>query len=446
MKQFLSSVSAGAEKFRQWLDKEKVFKVYSHFDADGISSAAVMASFLKSKGRIFSVTIVEQLSEDIIKGIPLEGEPLILLDFGSGKLKSILKIAEKRKVLILDHHQPQGKVKSDNLIHINPCLHDLDGGSEISASGVTYLFAREIMGPDPFLASISLIGARGDLISVETPLNSMILKESSLVARKDLKIYGLNSRPIHKALEYTDKDFIPGVSGDETACVNFLNEIGIKIKKGEEWRTINDLSSEEKQKLVSAIIVRRRELDKPEDIFMDTYELKVGKRRTLNEWAALLNACGRMKLPSLGMSALLNPDYEKKVSVVLEEYSKIIGEGLKWLEENKGNSDLIKETSSAFYFLGGEDINPHIVGTLCSIKAPEIGKKFIVGFASKDDVTKVSIRRINSDLKASDLAVISSEGIGEGGGHAQAAGAFIKKGSEEIFIKNFEKALKMKGV
>jgi single-stranded DNA-specific DHH superfamily exonuclease len=203
------------------------------------------------------------------------------------------------------------------------------------------------------------------------------------------------------------------------------------------------LSSDEKQKLISSIIVKRGSLKNPEDIFRTVYELEVGKKRSVSEWAAVLNACGRMNMPSMGISALLNPLYEKKIDVVLKEYKNTIAEGLRWLEENMDKPEFVKQTKKALFFIARDKINYKIVGTICSIKSPYLNKEFIVGFADDGENTKVSVRKASdSKLKASDLVIKAAKNIGEGGGHAQAAGAIIKKGKEDEFIKKFNAALK----
>jgi len=432
MESFNKLVKEKAQEFKQLLGKEEFFRIYSHLDADGISSATIMIRLLKSQGKAFQLTIIEQLTDETIKEINEKGPPLILLDFGSGQLTNLKKIIKNRQTLILDHHQPQGDLKSKNLMHINPCLTGIDGGTNVSASGVTYLFSREFI-KDGFNASLGAIGAQGDLQNMNSEINSLIITESTLTERQDLDIYGLNTRPIHKALEYSE--IIPDLN-DETSIVNFLIEINIPLKEGSDWRTINDLTSEEKQRLISNIIVKRGS----EDIFTNVHELKIGKKRSLSEWSAVLNACGRMNMPSMGISALLNPSYEKKIDVVLKEYKNTIAEGLRWFDENKEKH---LETNKALFFIGKEMLNYKIVGTICSIKSMNTDKEFIVGFADNADNTKVSIRRsTEKGLMASELASKASQGLGEGGGHAQAAGATIKKGSEEEFIKRFNELLK----
>lgn len=441
MNSFNKAVKKTADTFKKWLGKNSLVRIYTHLDADGISSGTIMARLLKSLGVSFQLTIIEQLTDEHINEIKREGGLLVLLDFGSGQLSKLKGVIKKRKTLIIDHHQPQASLKSKNLAHLNPCLQGLDGGSQVSTSGLCYLLSKEFH-HDEFNASLAIIGAQGDLQEMDSSINSGIINKSSLEQRQDLNIYGLNTRPIHKAIEYAD-ELVPGVSGDETSCVNFLKELKIPLKDGDDWRTINDLTSEEKQRLISSIIVKRGGLEKPEDIFRTVYELKIGRKRSTSEWSAVLNACGRMNMPSMGVSALLNPSYENKIDVVLKEYKNTIAEGLRWLEENMDNKELVKETKRALFFIAKDEINYKVVGTLCSIKGPMSNKEFIVGFADNKDKTKVSVRRVgDSEVKASDLVIKAAKGIGEGGGHAQAAGASIEKDKEEVFIKQFNKALK----
>ncbi len=433
---FDSLLDSSAEEFKKWLNDNDFFRIYSHLDADGISSAVIIIRLLKSLGKLFHLTIIEQLTDEVINSIPLNGPPIIFLDLGSGQLPRLNKLINNRRVLILDHHQPQAIISNPNLIHVNPCLEGINGGVEVSASGVSYLFSKRFLFI-PKASSIALIGASGDLQRLDSGINSQILSESELIERKDLRIYGINTRPIHKAIEYSD--LVPGVSGSETNSVNFINELGLPLKRGSDWVTISDLSSDEKQRLISGIIVKRASLPNPEDVFMSVYELELGRKRSVNEWAAVLNACGRMDLSSIGVGVLLNPEFERIVDVVLSEYKNLIADGLRWIDERLNDSNHIIQTKRVFYFIAGEEVNPRIVGTLCSIKSNEVNKDFIIGFASNNGLTKVSIRRIrDSSLLASDIAIKAAEGIGEGGGHPQAAGALIPAGSEKEFINRVE--------
>ena len=61
------------------------------------------------------------------------------------------------------------------------------------------------------------------------------------------------NRPVHKALEYSTNPFIPGISGEESASIQFLSSLGIELKKEGSWKTLADLTDEETKKLATAI-------------------------------------------------------------------------------------------------------------------------------------------------------------------------------------------------
>src|SRR3990172_803297 len=68
--------------------KGKEVLVVSHFDTDGISSAAIMTMALKRLDRKFSVRILKRLEPEFIHG--LEKDRLVIfLDLASGMLDEI---------------------------------------------------------------------------------------------------------------------------------------------------------------------------------------------------------------------------------------------------------------------------------------------------------------------------------------------------------------------
>ena len=279
MKEFKKALTMEAKRFKKWLKSESKWEVYSHLDADGISSAAIIINYLKNYSMSqFRLRIVQQLDDEVIKEIEKSKLPTILCDLGTGQLSRLKKAINNNKIVILDHHQPEKLLNHDNLIHINPCLHGVDGSKTISASGVIYLFLKEAGLNNPLMASIALIGAKGDGQDVKAGLNYQILKQSSIKEPKDLNVYGHNLRPVHKVLEYSNDYEIPGITGNETNAVMMLQELGIKLKNEEtgEWRTLSDLTSNEKQRLISGVIIKRKNLDNPEDVFKTVYEFNIG--------------------------------------------------------------------------------------------------------------------------------------------------------------------------
>jgi RecJ-like exonuclease len=243
-------------------------RVISHYDADGITSAAIMVSALFREGRDFHLTIIKQLSEEIIQKLAEEKPRIIVfLDLGSGHLDAIQKYLNDSVVVISDHHQIQGTEISKNLLHLNPVNFGIT--EDVSGSGTTYLLARVMSDQNKDLSELGIIGAIGDSqmgsIGPEwglSGLNKEILADAvnsgKIKLQKGLRLWGRYTRPIHKALEYSMDPNIPGISGSESGAVQFLQELKIELKREDgSWRTLADLTPEEQQKLASGIITER---------------------------------------------------------------------------------------------------------------------------------------------------------------------------------------------
>ena len=107
-------------------------------------------------------------------------------------------------------------------------------------------------------------------------------------------------------LEYSQDPYLPGLSGNEDACIAFLKEIGIRLG-GERWRRWIDLSQEEKANLVTAIIRKglRSGLDnvKLERLIGEVYvllsEQEGTELRDASEYSTLLMPQRAMAMPRL---------------------------------------------------------------------------------------------------------------------------------------------------
>ena len=68
--------------------KDKEIQVISHFDTDGITSAAIITQALKKLDKNFSVKIIKSLEEQFIHDLPKE-KITLFLDLASGSLEYI---------------------------------------------------------------------------------------------------------------------------------------------------------------------------------------------------------------------------------------------------------------------------------------------------------------------------------------------------------------------
>jgi RecJ-like exonuclease len=439
---FLEEISKIAETVKG-LMKEKVVKIVAQFDADGLASAAIFSRILLREGLNFELRIVKQLTPEEIKKLKSDKEKfLVFLDCGSGQLDKLKELIESTKILVIDHHSPV-EYKHQNLFHINPLLF---GEDELSASLVTYLFAKFFNKRNTDLVDLAIIGAVGDAQDEDrgfTEKLKRIIPEEELLAKvsitKGIRIYGRATRPIFRSLAYTFDPFIPGISGSESNAIQFLSDLGIPLKEGERWRTLNDLTIEEQRKLASAIVLEYLNLASDvEAIFGDVFTL-LGYPpdfQDVREFSTVINACSRLGSPEIAFRICLG-DFSvmEKTKEILEEYRKVISDALFSI---KGNFHIQKENAN--FFVVGKNVRDTLIGTIISIalRSNLVEKeKPVFGLADFDEKTvKVSARAFK-DLGI-DLSQILNKAAsmvgGWGGGHKYAAGAFIPKGKEEEFI------------
>src|SRR3989344_3032664 len=211
---------------------QEPIRIISHLDADGLTSAAILSKTLKRNGNIFSLSIIRQLDETRIKELSLENYNFyIFVDLGSGFLSLIHKYLNDRKIFILDHHIPENF--ENNFFHVNPHLIGMESGS-VSGAGLAYLFSKELDENNKDLAYISVIGGLGDRVDFNQGLAKGILNDAlssgEIEIKKGLKMFGTQTRYLHKLLQYSTDPYIPGVTGSEEGTLNFLNELGIEYR------------------------------------------------------------------------------------------------------------------------------------------------------------------------------------------------------------------------
>ncbi|MDI6806696.1 MAG: DHH family phosphoesterase [Candidatus Aenigmarchaeota archaeon] len=430
------------------ISKEKVVKIISHNDADGICASSIFIKMLLGKKRNFELRIIKQLTKEIIDELNLQGKILVLLDCGSGQLNFLENILEEGEVFVLDHHFPIN-LKHSNLFHLNPML---DGIDDLSASMVTYLFAKAIDLKSDDLVDLAIVGGVDEVEFKEHARK--IVEEAEKLGKvkveRGIKLYGRYSRPVHKALEYSFDLFIPGISGSESNAVQFLSEHGIKIKGDDEWRKLSDLNLEEQRKLASAIIIERLrgKEESAEDIFGDNYTLieRPMEIKDAREFATLVNACGRMDRWDVGIRVCLGDREAVKIALsILEDYRRLIAQYLDWVR-----SEGIKVTENATYVFAGDRIKDTLIAPLVSILLNSNlieRNKPIFGFADSDGKVKISARAAHDvEINLRDVVAWVAERVGgSGGGHLFAAGGLIPKGRERNFMEMVEMRLSKHG-
>jgi RecJ-like exonuclease len=465
---FLNRVQDAAAKLLNEVCGHTKIHVISHLDSDGLSAAGIICSALRRSGGRLHLRILRQLRKQKIQELAKEQEEVfVFVDLGSGQVVQIAELMPKARIFILDHHPPED-ASTEMFVHVNPHFHNIDGASQLSAAGVTYLVAKAMDPSNIDLSGLAVIGALGDQQDKGeqrslTGSNLEIVKDaekaSTVAVSKDIRFFGRETRPIHLALEYTTEPYIPGLTGNGDACAKLLLNLGIQLKEGEHWKTISSLTQEEKTKLVSELV--RRMLSRGMDaedaqsiigtVYTMLKEDKGTPLRDAREYSSLLNACGRMGFPGLGVAVCMGDRGEtlKETQNVLSQYRRRLAEYLEMIEK----PSFVKETKYLQYFNGENAMDDRMIGPVTSIaissRLLKSDRPVVALASSEDDMIKVSMRATDELIKkginlgtAIREAVSSIGGEAEGGGHDIAAGASIRKGTEESFLLRLEDSIK----
>ncbi len=410
-------------------------RVVSHYDCDGICSAAITSCGLQRQGISHTVTFVKELTTGDTEFLLQIPEPTVIFtDIGSGQLSCLEPLLETHTVCVIDHHEPE---KESAVPQFNPHQVGVDGSTAISGAGTAYLCMRSLQEENADLAHLALVGATGDIQKDDGHffgINQHILEESlqrDIIEQKQgLTVFGRNKRPIQQALAYTTDPYLPGLTNNESGAVQFLSELGIQLRKNGNWRTVRDMTIEEEKQLIHGLITHGFDAER---IIGDVYILPNGWE--LSEFASLLNACGRLEEAEIGRQVCLDAQW-KRALALQKEYGKTIGKYLRLIEQHT----IPVQQSDVMTIINARDaIHENMIGTVTSIymknTAPIVG----IGMAyAENNLIKLSARVTHVEDTEYDAHAILADACercgGHGGGHSFAAGGKIPRSEEQRFI------------
>ncbi len=466
-----------AEEIAGVLKKHSEVLIISHIDADGITAGSIASLALQRKDIGYEVRFVKKLDEKEIVRIKNQNPALVwFTDLGSGALPMLSGL----DVVITDHHVPAKKevsredrrdilrfanaITEDHNFHLNPHLVGIDGANDLSGAGATYLVAKMLGKNNIDLAALAIVGAVGDLqdnkyLKLVGP-NRDVLNDAKMAGvlhwKKDIRYFGRETKPIFKLLQYANDPIIPNITGKEDACINFLLELGIPLKREEQWRRWIDLTLEEKRLISSEIVkmliskgfggkIAERLIG---EVYILSKEDEGTELRDAKEFATLLNSCGRYDKALVGCEVCKGDRKEwlERARVLLKGHRRTLVDMLHLIKEIG-----ITEMAYIQYFHGQDKIPENITGTLAGMllggeEARSDLPMLAFALTAEGDI-KVSSRAtralVNKGLDLSEVMKRSSEKVGGvGGGHNIAAGATIPKGMEEEFLTYAEKLVK----
>ncbi len=444
--------------------KQDSVLVATHFDADGLSAGSIVLSALTRLGAAATLRVIDRIDERILENLEqVESGLVIFSDIGSGYLDMISKILRTRDIVIADHHQPQGD--SSQVHHFNTHEMGFNGSEEISGAGTSYLLAKALDSRNLDLSAMAIVGALGDQQDKGDKrgfrgLNSEILKDAVssgvIEVRQDLIFFGRQTRPIHKAIASTTDPFLPGLSGEEDRCLALLDSARVPTKSDDRWRTIADLSLEEKQRIVEKIIAHQVSLNLKGEVVMDL----IGSVYTLlredpgtplrdaREFSTLLNSCGRMSRGGLGIAIGVGDRGEsfKAAQEVYLEYKATLSKYMNWVATSPNATTRGRHV----VMVNGKGvIDENMTGAVSSLVSSSdlFGDKVtIVTTLTSTAEAKVSTRAtehlVEKGLNLGKiLQSLSAKHGGIGGGHAIAAGATVPQNSLQPFLSELESSI-----
>lgn len=430
-KPLFSRLSAAAEAFSHFSE----IRIITHYDADGISSAGILANVMLRKGKRFHLTMVKSLEEGTIRDAGEDAGCLILADMGSSYLKALEEL--KAKVIVLDHHSLQGD--SEKVVHVNPHLFGIDGMTSGCAGAMCMMFALAVDEGNWDLLPIAFAGIVGDRQHIRglSGVNRYLLENG--MAKKVVEPRPGSLLPEGRLADHlagNTEPYLIGVTGDRQGAIDLLKEAGIP-----EDAELGKLSDGERRKLSSLVALRLLgqgcTISAMEELITDRYYFP-SWGAFADDLAELLNACGRTDQEGVGLALALRDQGAMKAAEGLRrDYQQAIIAGMAAVLR-----DGVVHKQHIQYF---HSSNPSLSGVLSGLTMQFVGDcdKPTIALSLQPEKTRVSSRASFRILeKGVDLSVALREAAsavgGVGGGHAVASGATIPKGKEEEFLQRVD--------
>lgn len=422
-------------------EEHKSARVISHYDADGVTAASIMISCLKRAGIGLQATIMKSLEASAVERIAKESNELVIfLDMGSGQIENVERM--QTGVIVLDHHKPVRESKS--VIQVNPHFFDMDGMHDVSASGLAFIFATAMDGDNWASAPLAITGMLGDMQNLGgySTINSSMVEGA---VSRGLISKGKGPRLAGEILLTMVADspnpYFKGLSGRREATAEFLTSAG--LEPDAKYRELDETS---RRKFMSLLTLRLLS----QGCSAETIDQASGEQLTLSDGPLkglkaddlvdLVNACGRMDHPGIGIATCLGD------SAALQEAAKFRADYTSsLLLEIRAIEDGAFENRESIQI-----VRPHrssLAGAVCGISMqylldqskPTIAISKVEGSARISSRGTLELVAKGLDLSESMRACAEPLG-GVGGGHKVAAGATVPLVREDDFLKSLDEA------
>jgi RecJ-like exonuclease len=428
----LSTLSQAADIVRG----HDFINVFSHYDADGVSAAAIIAKTLIRAEKEFRLTLFTTLNDQNMGVIRnTKAECIIVTDLGASYIDQMDQLS--CDVVVLDHHTIISEAK--RVCYANPHLYGIDGMTSGCGATMALLFSVAMSEDNWDLVQIAFAGIAGDRQHIKglSGLNTYLLEEGvrrgfieempgSLIPAGKLK---------DKLFLCTDP-YIRGVTGNAQEVARLLADCAIP-----EDADYMDLDDDQRRKLSTLLAIRLTKQGVQESSMAEIARKRYYLKRIgmdAEQLSGILNSCGRAGVGGMGVSAGIGDSESlQKGAEIEKESAAMVAEAMCQLDEaglhEMENIQWFDSTDSGF------------TGMLCGIAMQSIGNpdKPTIGMNRSYDPVNLSSRGMWNQLDAGvDLAVAMREACasvgGEGGGHRIAAGGSVPADKADEFLKNLD--------
>lgn len=407
-------------------------RVLCHYDADGATSAAILARALARWRKPFHISLTTVLDEATVARVRDEsGAALLIADMGSGQIEAIEALG--RPAVVLDHHKPSRD--SDRVVHANPHLSGIDGAHGACGATLSWAFALAVDPRNWDLAGVAMAGAIADRQHVPgfDGMNGPLFEEAVRrgLLRKE-RGPAIPERPLGEALTTSYLPYFAGLASRPDEAAKVLRRLS--IDPAVRWR---DIPPSKRQALTSYLATHLMKQGAiPEAVEMlveDRYWIE-SLRRYAGDLADAVNACCRTGAEGLAVAlALGDPGAVEPAEVHRHEYGERILAHLTRLER-EGPFD---GKHLAFFYCDDSALAGNVAGI--TIQYLWNGARPVLALSVTDGSTRVSARGTKALVaRGLDLSAALREAaiavVGTGGGHDVASGATIPKGKEDKFL------------
>jgi len=414
-------------------------QVYSHYDADGVSAASIIAQTLLREGKEFRVTLFTTLNDynmDLIRAT--KAECIIITDLGASYIDQL--DAMKNDIVVLDHHTIIAEAQ--RVCYANPHLYGIDGMTSGCGATMALLFSVTMRESNWDLVQVAMAGIAGDRQHINglSGLNTYLLAEGKKRGFiEEMPGSLIPAGKLDTGLFLSTDPYIRGVSGDEAGVAKLLDDAGIDLSK-----SYMELTEEEKRKLSSLIAIKLTQqgmLEQSMNEIARTRYYLTGFKMDAEYLSSVLNSCGRSGFGGMGVSAGMGD------MKAIEMGAELMHTSDKDVVANMVELDK-KGLNQRKHFQWFDSTDSGFTGMLCGISMQCIGNpdKPTIGMNQSKDPVNISSRGMWVQLdRGINLAVAMREACasvgGEGGGHKIAAGGSIPADMVEQFLEKLDSIL-----